>query len=110
MEASSQFHCLANLPLVKVSQVPAGYEAGWAPEPVRYHYGKEKNPAPAGNQTPAVQPITHHYSDQYSYVQNLKIKLHLSYYYISKSNIIQKRKCKLVWWHYFDYINHVTLL
>jgi len=30
----------------------------WAPEPIWMQWQREKTPAPAGNQTPVMQPIT----------------------------------------------------
>jgi hypothetical protein len=52
-----QLHALAALPLEKESLLPIGYEVGWAPEPVRTLWSKEKSLAPAGTRTPAVQPV-----------------------------------------------------
>jgi hypothetical protein len=42
--------------------VPIGWEAGWAPEPVYTLWKREKS-CTAGNQTWAVQPVAHHYTD-----------------------------------------------
>jgi hypothetical protein len=44
--------------------VSVGYEDEWAPYPVEYFCGGEKRKicAPAGNQTPVIQPLPGHYS------------------------------------------------
>jgi hypothetical protein len=58
--------------LWKESLVPNGYEAGWAPELVWLLWSREKSFAPAGNQTPAIQAISHLYLLNYtgSYIKN----------------------------------------
>jgi hypothetical protein len=54
---SGQFHTPTTS-----SPEPTGQEARWTPEPVRMLWRK-KNLSPAGNQTLAVQPIAHHYTN-----------------------------------------------
>jgi hypothetical protein len=63
MGVSGQRHVLAALlPPVKGPPVPIVQEAGWAPEPVWTHRLEEKSFAPAGDQTPVVQPVVRHYT------------------------------------------------
>jgi hypothetical protein len=54
MEVSGQLHALTLYPQGRVSTVPIGWEAGWAPESRSGCCGEEKSPitAPAGNWTP----------------------------------------------------------
>jgi hypothetical protein len=60
MEVSGQLNAPAALPL----GVPTVYEAGWAPEPVWTLWCREKSFFfSAGNRTPAVQPVTHPYTN-----------------------------------------------
>jgi hypothetical protein len=63
MEASGQLHAPAALPSGKEPPVPMEQEAGWAPEPAWTLWSKEKCLSPAGNRTPAVQPVAHRYTD-----------------------------------------------
>jgi hypothetical protein len=63
MEVSGQLHTPAALLLGKEHPVPIGYEAGCAPEPVWTLWSREKSLAPAGNRTPAFQPVAHRYAD-----------------------------------------------
>jgi hypothetical protein len=65
MEVSAQLHAPADLPLGKEPQVPIGYEAGWAPEPVQMQWGTEKSLAPARNQTSAIQSVACPYTASY---------------------------------------------
>jgi hypothetical protein len=48
MEVNGQLHAPA---------VTIVWEAVWAPEPVWMLQNREISPAPAGNQTPAIQPL-----------------------------------------------------
>jgi hypothetical protein len=51
MEVSGQLHAPAALLVGKELLIPIVQEAGWAPEPVRTRWWREKFPAPAGNRT-----------------------------------------------------------
>jgi len=59
-EVSGQLHALAALPPASI-----GKEAGWAPEPAWTQWGREKFPAPAGNQppNPIFQLIASHHTN-----------------------------------------------
>jgi len=57
MEVGGLLHALAALPPGEESQVPIGWEAGWAPEPVWRRCRREEFRAPAGNRTPIVQHV-----------------------------------------------------
>jgi hypothetical protein len=46
----------------KKPQVSTDEEAGWAPEPVWTLWRSEKYISSGGYQTPAVQPVAHHYT------------------------------------------------
>jgi hypothetical protein len=63
MVVSGQLHASIALPPGKKPLVPTRWEAGWAIEPVWMLWSREKSPAPAGNRTPAIQPIACHYTD-----------------------------------------------
>jgi hypothetical protein len=54
MEVSGQLHAPTALPLGKEPPVLIVYAAVWAPEPI---WSREKSLAPAGNLTPALQPV-----------------------------------------------------
>jgi hypothetical protein len=43
--------------------MPIGYEARWAPELLWSLWSRENLFAPVTNQTPAIQPVAHHYND-----------------------------------------------
>jgi hypothetical protein len=43
--------------------MPIAWEARWAPEPVCTLWSREKYVAPAGNRTPAVEPVARRYTD-----------------------------------------------
>jgi hypothetical protein len=58
---SRQLHDPAALPSEKHLSVPIGWEAGWPSEPVWTSWTREKFVCPAGNWTPAVQPVAHCY-------------------------------------------------
>jgi hypothetical protein len=63
MGVSGQHHAPAALyPRGKDPPVPIVQEAGWAPEPVWTQRLEEKSFAPAGDQTPIVQPVVRHYT------------------------------------------------
>jgi hypothetical protein len=63
MEMSSQLHAPAALPLGMEPPVTVGKEGGWALPQSQTGWCKEKSLSPARNQTLAVQPIVHHYTD-----------------------------------------------
>jgi hypothetical protein len=51
MDVTVQFHVMPLDPREKWPQLRIGLEAGWAPEPVWTLWGREKSPAPVGNQS-----------------------------------------------------------
>jgi hypothetical protein len=62
MELTGQLHALDDLPGER-APVPIGHKGGWPPEPVWTLWRRDKSLTRAGNQTPAVQPVAHHYTD-----------------------------------------------
>jgi hypothetical protein len=62
MEVSGQLHDPAALPSEE-PQVLTEDEIWRVPEPVWTLWSREKSFAPAGNRTPTVQSLAHHYTD-----------------------------------------------
>jgi hypothetical protein len=63
MEVSGQLHDPAALAPGKGPQVPTGLEAGVGPRAGSVAVEQSNSLPPAGNRTPAVQPVTHRYTD-----------------------------------------------
>jgi hypothetical protein len=63
MEVSGELRALVALPSGKESLVPIGWEAGWASELVLMLWSREKSLIPVVNQTLAIQPVAHFYTD-----------------------------------------------
>jgi hypothetical protein len=63
MEERGQLHDLTALPLGKSSPKYPLIRSLGAPHSSSEHFGEEKNLAPAGNWTLAVQPLAYHYTD-----------------------------------------------
>jgi hypothetical protein len=63
MEVSGQLRVPIALPPAKEPPIPIGFEARWVPQPAWTLWNREKYFLPAGNWTPAVQPIARRYTD-----------------------------------------------
>jgi hypothetical protein len=63
MEVSGQLHAAAALPRGNSPRYPLNKEAGWAPYLVFTLWSREEFLAPAGNRTPAIQPVARRYTD-----------------------------------------------